>query len=245
MEDSNPNSNPADSSSLDGSSPHGSPADSNPLDTYSQIVSGVAERLTPKVASLRVPRGGQGGGYGRGESLGSGVVFTVDGYEETWRRVETPDGRVHLAIPELLAELAALRVPVAPSEPPAKPGRGPAKYFRFALRRAIPAWQAVLMGILGAGCWLAVWWFVMGRWGRFGLLIIGSLVLAPVVAGVWLEGSSGPPAGLQTEWSGWPSAWFLGAYAAGAVALLLLVGTALVKRLWRLVRRAAPTPQSA
>ena len=53
---------------------------SNPLDAYSQIVSGVAERLTPKVASLRVPRGGQGGGYGRGESLGSGVVFTGDGF---------------------------------------------------------------------------------------------------------------------------------------------------------------------
>ena len=64
MEDSNPVSNP----------------DSNPLDVYSQIVSGVAERLTPKVASLRVPRGGPGGGYGRGESLGSGVVFTGDGF---------------------------------------------------------------------------------------------------------------------------------------------------------------------
>jgi hypothetical protein len=66
VEDSNPNGNP-----------DGNP-DSNPLDAYSQIVSGVAERLTPKVASLRVPRGGQG--YGRGESLGSGVVFTGDGF---------------------------------------------------------------------------------------------------------------------------------------------------------------------
>jgi len=54
--------------------------DNHPLDAYSQIVSGVAERLTPKVASLRVPRGGQGAGYGRGESLGSGVVFTGDGF---------------------------------------------------------------------------------------------------------------------------------------------------------------------
>src|SRR6201981_2442217 len=55
--------------------------DGNPLDAYSQIVSRVAERLTPKVASLRVPRAGQGGqGYGRGESLGSGVVFTGDGF---------------------------------------------------------------------------------------------------------------------------------------------------------------------
>src|SRR5258707_1462499 len=49
---------------------------SNPLDAYSQIVSSVAESLTPKVASLRVPRG-----QGRmGESLGSGVVFTGDGF---------------------------------------------------------------------------------------------------------------------------------------------------------------------
>ena len=36
----------------------------HPLDAYSQIVSGVAERLTPKVASLRGARGGQSGGYG-------------------------------------------------------------------------------------------------------------------------------------------------------------------------------------
>ena len=51
---------------------------SRPLDAYSQIVSGVAERLTPKVASLRVPRTGSRGGTG--ESLGSGVVFTGDGF---------------------------------------------------------------------------------------------------------------------------------------------------------------------
>ncbi len=46
---------------------------SNPLDAYSQIVAGVAECLTPKVASLRVP-------HGSGEGLGSGVVFTGDGF---------------------------------------------------------------------------------------------------------------------------------------------------------------------
>ena len=49
----------------------------DPLDAYSQIVSGVAEQLTPKVASLRVPRQGPGG---TGEGLGSGVVFTGDGF---------------------------------------------------------------------------------------------------------------------------------------------------------------------
>jgi S1-C subfamily serine protease len=45
-----------------------------PLDAYSRVVSGVAAELTPRVASLRVPqaRGGQ--------SLGSAVVFTGDGF---------------------------------------------------------------------------------------------------------------------------------------------------------------------
>lgn len=46
---------------------------SEPLDAYSAVVAGVAERLTPRVASLRVPRRS-------GESLGSAVVFTADGF---------------------------------------------------------------------------------------------------------------------------------------------------------------------
>jgi S1-C subfamily serine protease len=48
----------------------------SPLDAYSLIVSGVAAALTPAVASLRVPRAGQR----RGESLGSAVVYTRDGF---------------------------------------------------------------------------------------------------------------------------------------------------------------------
>ena len=48
----------------------------SPLDAYSQIVAGAAAELTPKVASLRVTRSG-----GRpGESLGSAVVYTGDGF---------------------------------------------------------------------------------------------------------------------------------------------------------------------
>jgi len=43
------------------------------LDAYSRVVSGVAAELTPRVASLRVPQA-------RGESLGSAVVFTGDGF---------------------------------------------------------------------------------------------------------------------------------------------------------------------
>jgi S1-C subfamily serine protease len=57
-------------------------ADQSPLDAYSQVVAGVAAHLTGKVASLRVPQSRSGGPGQRrgGESLGSGVVFTSDGF---------------------------------------------------------------------------------------------------------------------------------------------------------------------
>ena len=69
--------------------------------------------------------GFEGDQFGQGEALfeailsrPSGVVFTVDEYDETWRRLATTDGRVNLAIPELLQELAALRDEPAPAPPP-------------------------------------------------------------------------------------------------------------------------------
>jgi anaerobic selenocysteine-containing dehydrogenase len=37
-----------------------------------------------------------------------GVRFSVDEYEETWRRVKTPDARINLDIPELIGELKSL-----------------------------------------------------------------------------------------------------------------------------------------
>jgi len=49
----------------------------SPLDAYSEVVTGVAAQLTPKVASLRVPRAQS---RGSGESLGSAVVYTGDGF---------------------------------------------------------------------------------------------------------------------------------------------------------------------
>jgi S1-C subfamily serine protease len=55
-------------------------ADQSPLDAYSQVVAGVAAHLTGKVASLRVPQSRSGGPRRGGESLGSGVVFTSDGF---------------------------------------------------------------------------------------------------------------------------------------------------------------------
>jgi len=102
-----------------------------PLDAYSLIVSSVAEKLTPKVASLRVPRGGPGGSSG--ESLGSGVVFTGDGFLLTNAHVvgraqggtaSFSDGttvpfRVVGADP--LSDLAVLRA-TGPTPPPAELG---------------------------------------------------------------------------------------------------------------------------
>jgi S1-C subfamily serine protease len=57
-------------------------ADQSPLDAYSQVVAGVAAHLTGKVASLRVPVSRSGGPGARrgGESLGSAVVYTSDGF---------------------------------------------------------------------------------------------------------------------------------------------------------------------
>jgi anaerobic selenocysteine-containing dehydrogenase len=53
----------------------------------------------------------------------SGVVITDDDYDESWRRLKTPDGRLHVTIAELLHELRGLA-----TEPPA----------------ADPAWPFVL-----------------------------------------------------------------------------------------------------
>jgi S1-C subfamily serine protease len=100
-----------------------------PLDAYSLIVSGVAEKLTPKVASLRVPRGTGS----PGESLGSGVVFTGDGFLLTNAHVvgraqggtasfsdgTTAPFRVVGADP--LSDLAVLRA-TGPTPPPAELG---------------------------------------------------------------------------------------------------------------------------
>lgn len=38
----------------------------------------------------------------------SGITFTVDEYEETWRRMATPDGKIRFDVPEMLEEFATL-----------------------------------------------------------------------------------------------------------------------------------------
>src|SRR3979409_2798406 len=54
------------------------PTESEALDAYSSVVTTVAEKLSPSVASLRVGRRGRAGRQMLGS--GSGVVISPDGY---------------------------------------------------------------------------------------------------------------------------------------------------------------------
>ncbi|MEP6659796.1 MAG: molybdopterin-dependent oxidoreductase [Acidimicrobiales bacterium] len=78
------------------------------------------------------PAGVQRAGFGEGPEAGdrlfdailaspSGVVFTDDEWDQTWRRIKTHDGLVHLEIPELLDELASLRDDTPPGDDPQWP----------------------------------------------------------------------------------------------------------------------------
>ena len=101
---------------------------SEPLDEYSHVVVNVAEKLTPKVASLRVPQS-RSSGRGSGESLGSAVVFTADGFLLTNAHVvgRSPRGTVIFADgmtstfqvvgADPLSDLAVVRATGATPEP--------------------------------------------------------------------------------------------------------------------------------
>ena len=56
------------------------PSEDEALDAYSRVVTTVADRLIPSVASLRVRQRGRGGGV---DGAGSGVVITPDGFTLT------------------------------------------------------------------------------------------------------------------------------------------------------------------
>lgn len=92
------------------------------------ILWGAAHRCAMSFPDSVKRAGFTGDGFEPGEKLfdailgsPSGVTFTVDEYEDSWRRVSTADGRINLAIPELLEELAALRTEVPPASSPAFP----------------------------------------------------------------------------------------------------------------------------
>jgi len=65
--------------------------------------------------------GFEGDGPALGEALfeailtrRSGVTFTVDEYDETWRRLASPDGKINLTVGELMGELRGLASEVMP-----------------------------------------------------------------------------------------------------------------------------------
>src|SRR2546425_13295149 len=70
---------------------NGREPDDEALDTYSRVVTTVAERLTPSVASLRVvQRAGRGGVV---QGAGSGVVISSDGFAITSAHVVSGTSR--------------------------------------------------------------------------------------------------------------------------------------------------------
>jgi len=100
------------------------PTDNDALDAYSAVVTGVAAQLTPRVAALRVRRGG------RGEAAGSAVVLTAEGHLLTNAHVvgETTDGeaafadgtvaRIEVVGRDPLSDLAVVRADRAIPSPP-------------------------------------------------------------------------------------------------------------------------------
>jgi anaerobic selenocysteine-containing dehydrogenase len=72
-----------------------------------------------------------------------GVTFTADEWDEVWRRVRTDDGRIHLAIPELADELAALAqaAPVTTPEFPLVLSAGERRSFTANTIIREPSWR--------------------------------------------------------------------------------------------------------
>src|SRR5438094_482756 len=82
-------------------------AEQQALDAYSAIVTTVAEKVLPSVASLRIGRGGRGFG-----GAGSGVVITPDGFLVTSAHV-VASGNSGGALADSLARLIGVNTAVA------------------------------------------------------------------------------------------------------------------------------------
>jgi formate dehydrogenase len=89
---------------------------------------GVAQQVAAEYPDSVRRAGFAGEGFALGDALfeavlhgRSGVVFTVDDWEESWRRVASPDGKLNLAVAELLPELRGLADERAAAAEPAFP----------------------------------------------------------------------------------------------------------------------------
>jgi anaerobic selenocysteine-containing dehydrogenase len=73
-----------------------------------------------------------------------GVVFSVDDWEESWNRVNTPNGRIQLSVPELFEELDSLATENAPGTTPDFPfvlSAGERRSFTANTIVRDPAWR--------------------------------------------------------------------------------------------------------
>ena len=108
---------------------------------------------SPSAARSLNPAGVEGAGFGTGPEAAerlfdaivdspSGVVITEDDHDATWRRMSTPDGRIQLAMPELLAELDQLGDPPgSSSEWPFLLAAGERRSFTANTIFRDPAWR--------------------------------------------------------------------------------------------------------
>jgi len=78
-----------------------------------------------QMTMMAYPQSVQRAGFADGDALfdavlasPSGVVFSIDEYEDTWRRVETADGKVALVVDDLLEELRGLHDEDGPTADP-------------------------------------------------------------------------------------------------------------------------------
>jgi len=184
------------------------PSESEALDAYSQVVSRVAAKLLPSVASLTVRTG-------RGEGAGSGVAFTDDGFMLTSAHVvagggsglaEFTDGnesRFDVVGADPLSDLAVLRVRDGGAPPAAL---GDADTLRIGQLVVAVGNPLGLAGSVTAGVVSALGRSLPVRDGRRGRLIDDVIqtdaALNPGNSGGALADSAGRVVGINTAVAG-------------------------------------------
>jgi S1-C subfamily serine protease len=225
------------------------PSESEALDAYSQVVSRVAAKLLPSVASLAVRTG-------RGEGAGSGVAFTDDGFMLTSAHVvagggsglaEFTDGtesRFDVVGADPLADLAVLRVRDG-GAPPAT--LGDADTLRIGQLVVAVGNPLGLAGSVTAGVVSALGRSLPVRDGRRGRLIDDVIqtdaALNPGNSGGALADSAGRVVGINTAVAGIGLGLAVPINSTTRTIITELMSTGRVRRAWLGVAGApAPLP---
>jgi S1-C subfamily serine protease len=225
------------------------PSEKDALDAYSQIVSSVAAKLLPSVASLAVHTG-------RGEGAGSGVAFTDDGFMLTSAHVvayantgvaEFANGtetRFDVVGSDPLSDLAVLRIRGGPA-PPAT--LGDADTLRIGQLVVAVGNPMGLGGSVTAGVVSALGRSLPVRDGRRARLIDDVIqtdaALNPGNSGGALADSTGRVVGINTAVAGIGLGLAVPVNATTRTIVSELMSTGKVRRAWLGVAGApAPLP---